>query len=593
MTIPTEYIAVTCPKGIGMGEKDVIEGKGENEMFQVKRSIGRRFTFLLFIVLLLSSALLSTSYYFISINTFDSYVIPQIDKILTSSAQDIYKNMNATHAQQTLNKNEQSKTTVEFYFQDKRKQHGLETIFLIDLKEGKATVLTADHGAQLQPDESIEVQPAMERATKGKAGLSKIYSDSHGIHKTAYVGVPGTTMVIGASSDVAFIQDKMNSILWISAGITLGVLIVGVGAALLMTRRITRPITQLAVYSTKLASGDFTQQLEIKGNDEVGQLAGSFRTMSERLREMIGQVLDTSSVVVADSNVLKERTDILNAMAEESALSVVEISKGSTAIAGSAQDNSRAMDEINIGIQHIASAAGEVTEQIIEASEEASGGNDIAQSAVEQMRQVAEASMKSLEQFRIMNERSLQIGEVVQGITEITKQIQMLSLNASIEAARAGEHGRGFAVVAGEVRKLSEQSKESNKQIREFLLSLQEDMNRSVEEMNHVNAEVASGVGKVSEAGNAFSHLLILIQSINHSIQSVSAATQQISAGTEEVSASVEETAQITSKSQQNADTLAANSEQQQQELEVHAETVEHLYQQAVKLQEAVQQFKI
>ncbi|MGN7762749.1 methyl-accepting chemotaxis protein [Paenibacillus sp. 22594] len=562
-------------------------------MFQVKKSIGRRFTFLLFIVLLLSSALLSTSYYFISINTFDSYVIPQIDKILTSSAQDIYKNMNATHAQQTLNKNEQSKTTIEFYFQDKRKQHGLETIFLIDLKEGKATVLTADHGAKLQPDESIEVQPAMERATKGKAGLSEIYSDSHGIHKTAYVGVPGTTMVIGASSDVAFIQDKMNSILWISAGITLGVLIVGVGAALLMTRRITRPITQLAVYSTKLASGDFTQQLEIKGNDEVGQLAGSFRTMSERLREMIGQVLDTSSIVVADSNVLKERTDILNGMAEESALSVEEISKGSTAIAGSAQDNSRAMDEINIGIQHIASAAGEVTEQIIEASQEASGGNDIAQSAVDQMRHVAEASVKSLEQFRIMNERSMQIGEVVQGITEITKQIQMLSLNASIEAARAGEHGRGFAVVAGEVRKLSEQSKESNEQIREFLLSLQEDMNRSVEEMNHVNAEVASGVGKVSEAGNAFSHLLILIQSINHSIQSVSAATQQISAGTEEVSASVEETAQITSKSQQNADTLAANSEQQHQELEVHAETVEHLYQQAVKLQEAVQQFKI
>ncbi|MNC50268.1 Methyl-accepting chemotaxis protein (MCP) signaling domain protein [compost metagenome] len=108
-----------------------------------------------------------------------------------------------------------------------------------------------------------------------------------------------------------------------------------------------------------------------------------------------------------------------------------------------------------------------------------------------------------------------------------------------------------------------------------------------------MNAEVASGVGKVAEAGNAFSHLLILIQSINHSIQSVSAATQQISAGTEEVSASVEETAQITSKSQQNADTLAVNSERQRQELEVHAQTVEHLYQQAVKLQKAVQQFKI
>ncbi|WP_019912874.1 methyl-accepting chemotaxis protein [Paenibacillus sp. HW567] len=562
-------------------------------MLQFKKSISRKFTLLLFVVLLLSSTLLSTSFYFISVNTINSYVMPQINKILTAAAQDIYKNMNATRAQQTLGKNEQSRTTLESYFQDKRKQHDVETIFLINLQEGKATVLAADQGAQLKADESIEAQPAMVQASKGRAGLSEIYNDSHGVHKTAYVGVPGSTMVIGVSSDVGFVEDKMKSILWTSAGITVLVLVVGLSAAMLMSRRITRPLTQLAAYSNKLAEGDFTQQLEIKGSDEVGQLAESFRTMSQRLKEMISHVLDTSSVVVADSNDLKERTDILNEMAEQSTLSVVEIGRGSTSIANSAQDNSRAMDEINIGIQHIASAAGEVTEQISEASEEASGGNEIAQSAVDQMRQVQQASVKSVEQFRIMNERSLQIGEVVQGITEITKQIQMLSLNASIEAARAGEHGRGFAVVAGEVRKLSEQSKESNEQIREFLLSLQEDMNRSVEEMNHVNSEVASGVDKAAEAGNAFGHLLVLIQSINHSIQSVSAATQQISAGTEEVSASVEETAQITAKSQENADTLTGNSSRQRQELEVHARTVEHLYEQAVKLQKAVQQFKI
>ena len=562
-------------------------------MFRFKKSISRKFTLLLFVVLLLTSLLLSISFYFISINTINSYVMPQINKSLTAAAQDVYKNLNATSAQQTINKNEQARTNVEFYFQEKRKQHDVETIFLIDLKEGKASVLTADHGAKLQPEEAIEVLPAMEQASTGKAALSEIYNDSHGIHKTAYVGIPGTTMIVAVSSDVGFVQDKMNSILWTSAGITLLALIVGLTSAVLLSRRIIRPITQLAAYSNKLAGGDFSEALTIKGTDEVGQLSESFRVMIERLKEMIGQVLDTSGTVVADSNDLKERVQILNSMAEHSAVSVEEIGKGSTMIASSAMDNSRAMDEINQGIQHIASAAGEVTEQISEASAEAMGGNEIAQSAVQQMRQVEQASVQSLEQFRIMNERSLMIGEVVQGITEITKQIQMLSLNASIEAARAGEHGRGFAVVAGEVRKLSEQSKESNEQIREFLLGLQEDMNHSVSEMNHVNAEVASGVNKVVEAGNAFNHLLILIQSINHSIQSVSAATQQISAGTEEVSASVEETAQITAKSQQSADTLAGNSARQHQELDGHALTVEHLHEQAVKLQEAVQQFKI
>ncbi|HEY4430576.1 MAG TPA: methyl-accepting chemotaxis protein [Paenibacillus sp.] len=562
-------------------------------MFRFKQSISRRFTRLLFVVLLLTSLLLSTSFYFISISIFNSYVMPQINQILTAGAQDVYKNINIMHAQQALKKNEQAATNLEFYFQDKRNQHGVETIFLLNLKGKEAEVLSVDHDAKLKREEIVKVSSAMQQALKGKSGLSDTYKDTHGVHKSAYIGIPGSTMVIGISSDVSFIQEKTDSILWTSAGITLLTLIIGSTGAWFMSMRITRPISKLAAYSARLAEGDFTEELTVQGSDEVAQLSRSFQAMTLRLKEMIGHVLVTSNTVVTDSNSLRERVDVLNEMADNSSSSVVEINKGSTTIASSTLDNSKAMEEINIGIQHIASSATEVTEQISEASAEASGGNEIAQSAVLQMRQVERASLQSLEQLQIMNERSLMIGEVVNSITEITKQIQMLSLNASIEAARAGEHGRGFAVVAGEVRKLSEQSRNANEQIRDFLLGLQDDMNRSVTEMNHVNSEVASGVGKVSEAGDAFNHLLILIQSIDQNIQSVSAATQQISASTEEVSASVEETAQITSRSQESADTLSENSERQRIELEGHAVTVQHLYEQAKKLQEAVQQFKI
>ncbi|WP_379132595.1 methyl-accepting chemotaxis protein [Paenibacillus sp. sgz500958] len=565
-------------------------------MLRNRHSISQRFTRLLFVVLLLTSLLLSVSFYFISVSTFDSYVVPQIDKLLTVSIDDINSKLNTTTAQQAGQGSEQAIMNVEFYFKDKIKQHQVETIFLANLKDGKATVITADQGAKLKAKEEIAVQPAMVQATKGKVGkaaLSEIYTDTHGAHKTSYIGLTGTTLVLGVSANVDFIQDKMNSILWTSAGITLLSLIIGVGAAWFMSLRITKPLTQLAVYSNKLAQGDFTEQLNITTKGEVGQLSDSFQTMTSHLKEMIGHVLETSETVVSGSNELKDRVEELNDMANRSSMSVEEIGIGSQAIANSALDNSRAMDEINIGIQHIASAAGEVTEQINEASAKAEGGNEIAQSAVEQMRQVELASEQSLEQFQIMNERSLMIGEVVQGITEITKQIQMLSLNASIEAARAGEHGRGFAVVAGEVRKLSEQSRNATEQIREFLLGLQDDMNRSVTEMNHVNSVVASGVGKVREAGNAFNHLLILIQSISNSVQSVSAATQEISAGTEEVSASVEETAQITAKSQNSAAELTENYARQQAELEGHSVTVDHLHELAVQLQKAVQQFKI
>ncbi|AKG33729.1 methyl-accepting chemotaxis protein [Paenibacillus durus] len=561
-------------------------------MFRIRHSIGRRFMLLLFAALLFTSLTLSISFYFISINTINSYVVPQIDKLLGSASQDVYKQLNSTNAMQART-NDQAATNVEYYLRDKRTQHNVETIFLAEYKDGKAVVLSADHASALKRKEEIQVTPALEQASKGKSGISEIYSDSHGVHKTAYVGIPGSALVVGVSADMTFVRDKITSTLWTSAGITLLALIISMGAAMLMSRRITRPITRLAAYSNQLAEGDFTQELDIKGHDEISRLAESFQTMTLRLKDLIGEVLSTADTVMDDSNEMKERVDGIRDMAESSRKSASEIGKGSTAIASSAADNARAMEEISLGIQHIASAAGEVTEQIHEASSEAVSGNDTAQSAVEQMRQIGRTSAKSLEQFRKMDEQSQKIGDIVQGISEITKQIQMLSLNASIEAARAGEHGRGFAVVAGEVRKLSEQSREATEQIREFLLRLQEEMQRSVTSMNEVNAEVASGVGKVEEAGNAFDHLAILIQSINQSVQSVSAATQQISAGTEEVTASVEETAQITKKSQAGAETLADNYRSQQEQLDGHAKTVEHLHGQTLKMQEAVRKFKI
>ncbi|BCG57902.1 methyl-accepting chemotaxis protein [Paenibacillus sp. URB8-2] len=561
-------------------------------MFRIRHSIGRRFMLLLLAALLFTSLMLSISFYFISVNTINSYVVPQIDKLLGAASQDVFKTLNTTNAQQARS-NDQAATNVEFFFKDKRTQHNVETIFLADYNNGKAVVLSADHGSALKRKEELEVTPALEQASKGKPAISAIYSDSHGVHKTAYVGIPGSGLIVGVSSDLTFVKDKMKSILWTSAGITLLALIISMTAALFMSRRITRPITRLAAYSDRLAEGDFTQELVVKGHDEISRLAESFQTMTLRLKELIGQVLNTSDTVMADSNDLKERVDGIRDMAERSSESVEDIGKGSALIAGSAADNARAMEEISSGIQHIASAAGEVTEQIHEASAEAISGNGTAQSAVEQMRQVGRTSKESLEQFRKMDEQSQKIGDIVQGISEITKQIQMLSLNASIEAARAGEHGRGFAVVAGEVRKLSEQSREATEKIREFLLSLQEEMQRSVASMNEVNAEVASGVGKVEEAGNAFNHLAVLIQSINQSIYSVSAATQQISAGTEEVTASVEETAQITAKSQAGAEALADNYHSQQEQLDGHAKTVEHLHEQTLKMQEAVRKFKI
>ena len=242
---------------------------------------------------------------------------------------------------------------------------------------------------------------------------------------------------------------------------------------------------------------------------------------------------------------------------------------------------------------HIATSASEVSEQISEAASEALNGNQLAQNAVQQMELVGETANESLRYIETMNERSIAIGTIVNSIFEITKQINMLSLNASIEAARAGEHGRGFAVVAGEVRKLAEQSKTATEEIAEYLGTIREDAERSVSAMSRVTQEVGSGTKVVQQAGSAFQQLNELIQNVNLTIQTVSSSTQQVSAGAEEVSASVEETAQITSKSRESMQQIATTAELQLDEMDSHTSTVRHLHEQAVELQTAMKKFKI
>ncbi|CAM2986022.1 methyl-accepting chemotaxis protein [Paenibacillus sediminis] len=565
-------------------------------MFRNSRSISIKFmsTFVIFIVL--SSALFSVYNYVTSTNIISEYVLPQMDMTLQNSVKDIHDTLNTSDTVQAQKGNDGSTSKVEYFLSDKLKQHNLSNIYIADLQQDKAVVVVTNTGSSLKVKDEVkdpEALNAMKEAAKGEIHITDVYSDDFGVHKTAFFGVSGTSLVIAADLDAGFIADQKSQMLIISIAITLAVIILGLVVAYLNSRRIIRPIISLAQHTKKMAHGDLTENIKIKGRDEVAQLATSFQTMTDNLKQMIAQVLSTSNEVVQGSDDLMSRVNTMGQIIEGSTAATLEIEKGSASIASSSTENARAMEEITQGIQHIASASTDVSSQISKASEEATTGNKLAQNAVDQMLLVENAAKQSMQYVEAMNERAQSIGEVVKIIAEITKQIQMLALNASIEATRAGEHGKGFAVVAAEVRKLSDQSRTATQQIAEYLQLIQEEAIANVNSMNQVNTEVHAGANIVQEAGQAFNELVQLIQDVNQKIMSVSSATQQVSAGAQEVSASVEETAQITAKSLESIQEIASTSEAQLQEMEGHKATVEHLHKQAISLQEAVGKFKI
>ncbi|WP_342554769.1 methyl-accepting chemotaxis protein [Paenibacillus sp. FSL R7-0652] len=562
-----------------------------------KRTVAGKIRGTLFLVLLVASLLFSISFYAVSMNIIQSYVLPQFDKVLSTSIQDIYKNTSSSKILQVQSGgagSDGAAMTVGSYLTEKSKEHSLDAAYVIALQDGKASIVVANTTSSLKAGDPMDVEPAMTEASEKKqAVISPVFSDSFGVHKAAFMPIAGSNMLMAVSMDAKFIQDKIAQIFWLCLGITALVFVLGWLISTSMIRRVTKPIVKLVEHSKRISQGDLTAELQIKGRDEIAQLAVSFQTMTQNLKGMISHALSTSNEVVNGSNDLLERVQSMSGMVQHSSQAAEEAGKGSVSIESSASENARAMEEITQGIMHIASSAAEVSEQISEAATEAVNGNQLAQNAVDQMERVGQTASESLRYIETMNERSVAIGTIVNSIFEITKQINMLSLNASIEAARAGEHGRGFAVVAGEVRKLAEQSKTATEEIADYLGTIREDAERSVSAMNRVTQEIGSGTSVVQQAGSAFQQLNELIQNVNLTIQTVSSSTQQVSAGAEEVSASVEETAQITSKSRESMQQIAATAELQLDEMGSHTNTVRHLHEQAVELQTAMKKFKI
>ncbi|MFC4767641.1 methyl-accepting chemotaxis protein [Effusibacillus consociatus] len=356
---------------------------------------------------------------------------------------------------------------------------------------------------------------------------------------------------------------------------------------------ITRPLRALVDASEKISAGDLTEQVEVKSNDELGQLGMSFNEMAKSLRALIFEVRKTSEQLAASSEELTASSEQTSKATEQIAVTIQEVAGGSEKQARSVEESSKAVNELSIGVQQIAANAQNVSSTAMQASNKALEGNKAIQTAVEQINSISGTVNGLSQMVKGLGERSKEIGQIVEVITGIAEQTNLLALNAAIEAARAGEQGRGFAVVADEVRKLAEQSGQSAQQIAQLITAIQNETNKAVESMESGTKEVSAGIEVISAAGRSFDQILSAVNQVTTQIQEVSAASQQMSAGTEQMVNTISviaEEAETTSAGMQN---VSAASEEQLATMEEISASAAALATMAEELQTLVRKFKI
>ncbi|RUT28092.1 methyl-accepting chemotaxis protein [Paenibacillus zeisoli] len=469
---------------------------------------------------------------------------------------------------------------------------------------GWAFMINKDGTYLAGPDTSLIMKQKLQDSKDPElAGLAKsmlnrgqgieVFKGKNGSNHVYYAKLAQTGWVLAMVLPDEELSSKVNALM-VKVIITslIGIAMV-VTLIVLFTNHLANLTKRVNQMAERMAQGDFTYSLKVKSQDEFGQMAVNLNETSRTLSGMIREVRDHTIHVASTSEELAASADQTSKTSEEITMTIQQVASGAAAQQRGTQENARALEELAAGIQRIAESSSTLHETTLSTSKKAQTGNHTIQLAVEEMNKVDNMFTGTASIMEQLSRRSEEIGNIINVITEISTQTNLLSLNASIEAARAGEHGKGFAVVAAEIRSLAEQSKQSADQVREIILKIQNETAAAAASVQSGAQTVKSGTNRVEEAGNAFTGIFTEIQQSVLHLQEVSAVAEQMSASSEQISATVENLAHIAGEASDGSQSVAAASEEQLASMEEVAASAQFLGTMMQELQDLLSKFKV
>jgi methyl-accepting chemotaxis protein len=397
-------------------------------------------------------------------------------------------------------------------------------------------------------------------------------------------------------------------------------------------RHVTRRLRAVSSAAEAIAEGDVDHEISVGGRDEVGRTANALGSMGDHLRTLAraaDQVAAGDLSVEVQPRSGRDRLGAafaglvaeLRAAVAQMSRTATSVANASQQVAGSSSDAGRAVDEIARALGDVAAgaerqvrsvaSAQQTTEQVAgattasardahetsRAATEARGAADAGAETIvrasEAMSAARDASAEAGRAIRELGAKSQRIGGIVDTITAISEQTNLLALNAAIEAARAGEQGRGFAVVADEVRKLAEESQSAASSIAALVAEIREETERTVAVVEAGAARGETGAATVVEARDAFTRIAASIEVVSERVSQVSSAVDQIAGGAAQVSTDMIEVVTVAEQSSATAQQVSAAAEQTSASTQQIAASAHELSRTAHELDELVGRFTL
>lgn len=455
------------------------------------------------------------------------------------------------------------------------------------IKEEAIPAIDAIHNyfdSQINLVKTGKLEEARKRLGEGKA----LFAKAREVHEKMNADIDVITKRDWDSSLAASLKAK-----W-SAGIIFIIsFILSSTIALLLAREIATRLRVDVETLREVASGNLgIAEIHIKSYDEIGEIGLAINNTVKSLRTLVNTVAQSTHQVAALSEELTANAEQSAQAATQVATSIMSVASGAHHQTEAVAKGSVFVEEMSENAQEIASSTTEVAQASQKAGAAAKEGASAIGNAILQMTSIEKSVTNSAMVVTKLGERSKEIGQIVETISAIAGQTNLLSLNAAIEAARAGEQGRGFAVVAEEVRKLAEQSQRAAKQIATLISEIQDETDKAVQSINEGTREVKSGTEIVNLAGSSFEQIVALVNQVTDQIQNISASTQQMAGGSQQVVDAMYEINEVSKETAVETQTVSAAAEEQSASMEEIAASSESLAKLAENLQTAVQEFK-